>query len=129
MAKDIKEELKAAMEQRGIKTPELAELLDIPKDRIYAWYRDKSNPKGEDREKIQKWINGEIFIKSHGRGQTYGSFEERLIVIEAQLEIFTNVLASILAGNDPLILQDKKEDILKAVRSAINRRLDELNKL
>jgi hypothetical protein len=61
MAKDLKEELKDVMAKRKVKVPKLSIALDIPKDRIYAWYRDNTNPKGDDREKIKKWINEENY--------------------------------------------------------------------
>lgn len=59
ITKDIKIRLKEKMAERGIKVPELSRITDIPKDRIYAWYRDNTQPKQEDREKLEKWINEE----------------------------------------------------------------------
>ena len=47
------------MQERGIKIPRLSVELDIPKDRIYKWFQEGTNPKVEDADKLNKWINGE----------------------------------------------------------------------
>lgn len=60
----VKERLKQKMKDRRVKIPTLAELVDIPKGRIYGWYRDGTNPKAEDLQKLEKWIAGETFIKN-----------------------------------------------------------------
>lgn len=62
MSKDLKERLKETMQRRNVKVPQLSIETGIPKDRIYAWYRDNTNPKDQDSKKIEKWITGEIFI-------------------------------------------------------------------
>lgn len=56
MDKDLKTILKETMKARNIKTPAVALALQIPVDRIYAWYRDDTNPKGEDTGKIERWV-------------------------------------------------------------------------
>lgn len=56
MQDNIKQRLKAVMQERNVKTPALSEALKIPKDRIYAWYRDNSEPKAEDKSRLEKWI-------------------------------------------------------------------------
>jgi hypothetical protein len=57
MDKDLKTILKEKMAERGISTPKLGKRLGIPPDRIYAWYRDNTNPKGPDSQRIQSWID------------------------------------------------------------------------
>lgn len=64
MEQPVKERLKQKMDERRVKIPVLAELLGIPKGRIYGWYRDNSNPKADDLQKLEKWIAGETFTKS-----------------------------------------------------------------
>ena len=59
MDKDLKTILKEKQKERKVSTPKLAALTGIPKDRIYAWYRDDTNPKGADAKKLLQWINGE----------------------------------------------------------------------
>lgn len=59
MERSIKDILKDEMKKRKVKTPELSEVTKIPKDRIYAWYRDNTNPKAEDQIILEKWINNE----------------------------------------------------------------------
>lgn len=61
MDKDLKTILKEKMRQRRMSTPRLGKRLGIPPDRIYAWYRDDTNPKGPDSLTIQKWIDDESF--------------------------------------------------------------------
>jgi transcriptional regulator with XRE-family HTH domain len=67
MAKSLKDRLKEEMKKRGIKVPALSEQTEIPKDRIYAWYRDDSNPKAEDQSRLEEWLKGEI---STEKGET-----------------------------------------------------------
>lgn len=64
MSIDLKAELKKVMKERKMTIPKLAKLLDIKQDRMYGWYRDDSNPKYEDREKLEAWI-------THGMGENY----------------------------------------------------------
>lgn len=47
--------LRKARKDRDISVPELAELLGIPKDRIYKWEKG-AVPKYEDRLVVEKWI-------------------------------------------------------------------------
>lgn len=57
----ITETLKEARIKRGLSVLELAEVLDIPADRIYKWDQGKSAPKFKDREKVDKWLTGKNF--------------------------------------------------------------------
>lgn len=45
MDKDLKTILKDEIDRRNSSIPLVAKELDIPRDRIYAWYRDGSAPK------------------------------------------------------------------------------------
>jgi transcriptional regulator with XRE-family HTH domain len=54
----IGENLRKTRESRNISVPELAQIIDIPKDRIYKWEQGKAAPQYEDRQKIEAWING-----------------------------------------------------------------------
>jgi hypothetical protein len=71
MQKDnsLKIRLKEALEQRGVKVPTLSKHTGIPKDRIYAWYRDNTDPKMNDAEKLEKWLNEEKPSENEGNGQ------------------------------------------------------------
>lgn len=57
----ITETLKETRIKRGLSVLELAEVLDIPADRIYKWDQGKSAPKFEDRAKVDKWLAGKNF--------------------------------------------------------------------
>jgi DNA-binding transcriptional regulator YiaG len=43
-----------AREERKLSVPELADILKIPKDRIYKWEQGKGSPRFEDRQAVQK---------------------------------------------------------------------------
>lgn len=58
-ADPIGENLKNKRKERGLSVPELADVIDIPADRIYKWESGKAAPKYEDRQFIEKWINSE----------------------------------------------------------------------
>lgn len=42
-----------------ISVPRLSEIIGIPKDRIYKWKQEGTNPKAEDEGLIKKWLYGE----------------------------------------------------------------------
>lgn len=65
MTKPLKDRLKEVMELRRVKVPALSEQTGIPKDRIYAWYRDNTSPKAEDQIRLEKWLNGETSTKEN----------------------------------------------------------------
>lgn len=64
MKKFTKSVLREEMKRRKVKVPTLAELTGIPKDRIYAWYRDNTNPKKEDQDILEAWLNEVPFKKN-----------------------------------------------------------------
>lgn len=68
MKKFTKITLREEMKRRKVKVPALSEVTGIPKDRIYAWYRDNTNPKKEDQEILEKWINEVPFKKNEETG-------------------------------------------------------------
>lgn len=124
---DLKDRLKIALTERNIKIPKLAKMLDIPKDRIYAWYRDNTLPKGDDTIKIETWLNEEIFKKDKPLDVEVGEIREHLLRIEAHLEVYEATLVGILSKN-PEDYPGKLASLRKAVKEAVNRRFDELNK-
>lgn len=58
----IGELLLKTRKDRDMSVPELAKVLDIPKDRIYKWEQGESSPKYEDRIKVESWINNGTWI-------------------------------------------------------------------
>lgn len=44
------------IEKMGISVTEISNTLDIPANRIYQWKTNRGNPKAEDSQKIQKWL-------------------------------------------------------------------------
>lgn len=52
------EKISKARSQRGLAVTELANLLGIPKDRIYKWEKGLAEPKHDDRVKLDAWLNG-----------------------------------------------------------------------
>jgi len=60
MGETLVYQLSVEMKRRNVKTPKLAKTLSIPKDRIYKWFQEGTNPKEEDAVKIRKWLSGEL---------------------------------------------------------------------
>lgn len=103
-----KDLLKEVMKKRGIKTPVLAQQTGIPVDRIYAWYRDKTNPKKEDQDVLEKWIAGDSSNKN----------EERNPVLQVDVEIRLSDYLALLKKT-----ADKAEENQKAFQRIIEKSL------
>src|SRR5690349_2565920 len=100
MAKDIKERLSEAMQQRGIKIPKLSEITGIPKDRIYKWFQQGSYPKAEDATVLEKWINNPKYIKdSLSFNVSISDLVSSFIKMEAMIDVLMSVNAEILAAH------------------------------
>lgn len=56
MTKSLKSTLLEVMKEKGIKIPQLAKETSIPKERIYKWFSEGSNPKAEDSLILSTWI-------------------------------------------------------------------------
>jgi transcriptional regulator with XRE-family HTH domain len=54
----IGETLRKTRESRNVSVPALADIIGIPKDRIYKWEQGLSSPKYDDRKKVEEWLNG-----------------------------------------------------------------------
>lgn len=48
--------------ERGLKIPAAANQLGIPKDRIYKWKEEGTEPKAEDQKKINDWVNNDAAV-------------------------------------------------------------------
>ena len=59
----IGEQIAETRASKGITVPELATILEIPKDRIYKWEQGKGNPKPPDSDKVSAWLSGTNSIK------------------------------------------------------------------
>lgn len=55
---NIVDQLKEYMKRENIKLPKVAELTDIPYDRLYQWIKGKSSPKVEDTTILENLISG-----------------------------------------------------------------------
>lgn len=64
MIRFSKEKLRDEMNRRKVKVPALEKATGIPRDRIYAWYRDNTNPKREDQDILERWLNGLPVVKN-----------------------------------------------------------------
>jgi transcriptional regulator with XRE-family HTH domain len=126
MDKPLKVKLKEELKKRGLKIPALADQTGIPKDRIYAWYRDDTNPKAEDAVLLEEWIKGgtslkngenfnskqgiepEIAITATTQQQLIGAIErltrnnERLLDTNEKIADTNRILANKLAGMEPV---------------------------
>lgn len=88
----LKVRLKDEMNKRGVKVPALSIQTGIPKDRIYAWYRDDTNPKNEDRVILEKWMSGNGYEETPTNGSTrpqetqHGDKSEILALMRERLD-------------------------------------------
>lgn len=55
---NYKAEVLEIRKQREVSVTKLSKLTGIPADRIYKWESGVGNPKADDSEKLQKWLNG-----------------------------------------------------------------------
>lgn len=55
---NYKDEVLEIRKQRKVSVTQLSKSTGIPADRIYKWESGVGNPKADDSEKLQKWING-----------------------------------------------------------------------
>lgn len=51
------EMFEAKRKAEKLSVPRVSDILDIPKDRIYSWKKQKTNPKYDDAVKLKKWLN------------------------------------------------------------------------
>lgn len=77
MSKELKNILLDIMKRKGIKIPKLSKEIGIPKDRIYKWYQEGTNPKPEDALTLEKWIND-------NKGDFIATDGSKLIIGEAK---------------------------------------------
>lgn len=55
---NYKAEVLEIRKQRKVSVTQLSKSTGIPADRIYKWESGVGNPKADDSEKLQKWLNG-----------------------------------------------------------------------
>lgn len=119
------------MIKRRISVPDFSIETGIPKDRVYKWKQQGTAPKDEDAKKVRGWlnmdINPDIHQKSIELGTIIGEHEERLLRLEAHLEVYENAIAGLLSEskND---FAKKVGELRAEVQLAVNRRFDELSK-
>lgn len=53
-----------ALSRRKVSVPKFSQISGIPKDRIYKWRQQGTNPKASDVKKITEWLNGEEVDKN-----------------------------------------------------------------
>jgi hypothetical protein len=128
LVKTLFEELK----KRRVSVPDFSEGTGIPKDRVYKWKQQGTAPKDEDAKVIREWLKMDKYptsvVRKEDEIQTIiGSHEERLLRIEAHLEVFENAIAGLLAENKSDFAK-KVGELRREVQGAVNRRFDELQK-
>jgi transcriptional regulator with XRE-family HTH domain len=122
--------LSEVMAQRKKSKAQFALEAGIPKDRVYKWYQDGNNPKADDVAKIKAWISGEELPHETHQLKAelpviIGEHEERLLRIEAHLEVYENAIAGLLTESNRDFAKTIG-DLRDQVRAAVNRRFDEL---
>lgn len=116
MKKSLTDRIKEEMKVRGIKIPALADQTGIPKDRIYAWYRDKSTPKAEDQEVLEKWIVKEISRKNGGNVVTTEETENKDLTMQALVNLSES--NRILAESNHSLARSHEELVLMVKSTA-----------
>jgi transcriptional regulator with XRE-family HTH domain len=119
-------ELKKIRKERGVSVPQLSDILQIPKDRIYKWEQGKNGPKYEDRELLQKWIkDGEwtnvphetqgIALKQDTPSASNTTSEALLIIARANDKLAES---NLIISRSNEILCRSNEDLVSKIRSS-----------
>lgn len=129
MDNELKTRLKDEMERRGIKVPAVADQLGIPRDRIYAWYRDNTEPKSGDARKIEKWlapsINEEISNNEFSAGQLFHMYMRALDrqdkIMEIQTALLQTQTALLKQIESKMALESSLQETLAGVETIADR--------
>lgn len=114
MKKSIVYQLGEEMKKRSIKTPKLAETLGIPKERIYKWFQEGTNPKEEDALKIRSWLNGEKEILTSEMPKGFKPTPE-----QALLQVLLRHYADYVAKKEGVDAETIVTEIKKTARTVI----------
>jgi transcriptional regulator with XRE-family HTH domain len=57
MNNQLKDRVKEAMDRGKVSMLELERQTGIPANRMYKWYQQGTNPKKDDADKLEKWLN------------------------------------------------------------------------
>jgi predicted nuclease with TOPRIM domain len=125
----IIDQLRSKIEKEGLSVSKVSKDTGIESHRLYKWVQGKASPKHDDIKTLQSYIDGKTEIVRRGEPTEaiIGSVQERLLRIEAHLEVYESAIAGLLS-------QDKKDftkrvgELREAVQGAVSRRFSELNK-
>lgn len=105
----LKDRVKEALERRGVKIPALAKQSGIPKDRIYAWYRDNTDPKMKDVERLENWLSEEKPSNIEGNG----------VVVEEKIQptLLESLVSKLITLSDTTnhLLQEQKKQVVDKI--------------
>lgn len=83
------------IENRGLSIAKFSKESGIPSDRVYQWERGRGNPKAEDTEKIQKWLDK---IPSHSKDiENLNELQIQIKALNAVVETLMMEIASLRA--------------------------------
>jgi transcriptional regulator with XRE-family HTH domain len=132
-SKPLKDRLQETMKARGVKIPKLARETKIPKDRIYAWYRDNTSPKADDQVILEQWItqkppqqDGDSFISKTGDSSSSDNalaeiaHGNRLLAESVRVQAEANKVqaeANKTSEETKLILAKSNEDLIGIIKS------------
>lgn len=136
-------EIKRLREHANISVQKIAELIGVDPERWRKWEQKDMTPRKEDGDKIEAFFGMDLAelmeLKSikeflnvpHERTEdlkvAIGATEERLIRIEAHLEVYESALAGLLSEKKA-DFSKKVGELREQVRAAVSRRLDESRK-
>jgi hypothetical protein len=109
------------LKERKTSVPGFSRLTGIPKERVYKWKQEGTNPKAEDEKKIKAWIEGtNVEISTNTQITPEGKGGEDLMRILANLsESHKNLTAAhkeIAQSNNKLA--ENEREILRKVPTA-----------
>lgn len=136
-------EIKRLREHANISVQKIADLIKVDADRWRKWEQKDMTPRKGDADKIEaffgmdlseimelqsikKFLNAPI-EKTGDLDAAIGTTEERLIRIEAHLEVYESALAGLMSEKKA-DFPKKVGELREQVRAAVNRRLAEQRK-
>ena len=117
MDKSLKEKVSEEMKRRGVKVPRLSKETGIPKDRIYKWYQQGSNPKPEDSITLEKWIiDSQMKRQQNMLNEDEGEYGGEPLAKKASeqwavIQLLMHEIATLNAKNEGKAFKDSLDEI------------------
>lgn len=100
--------LLSTITERGLKIPAAAIQLGIPKERIYKWKEEGTEPKAEDQKKINEWLNSD--------GKESPNMDQIIIQLRCWVAILAEEISRIKADKSGLSSLVEMKRLEKSVK-------------